>query len=275
MTAIATIEELAARPVPIHRPDPGARSYRLYPVDESHPMLADPLVRASDFGLAGESYYRRTDGLNAPYYRALPGAPRHVWVRRAVAERLARANEMLNSAGLEFFLLDGYRSIACQQGIYDWMLEHAMTTAGIANVEAAKKYIDPYISDPSVFRRDDSTTWISHITGGAIDLVLRRVTTGEQLFMGGLFDDPHELSGTDWYEKPENRVGSASEREAVRNRRILFWTMIDAGFSNLPSEWWHFDYGDQLWAKNRARIVPGEPAQTAWYAPADLPADFE
>ena len=24
--------------------------------------------------------------------------------------------------------------------------------------------------------------------------------------------------------------------------------MLDAGFSNLPSEWWHYDFGDQLWA---------------------------
>jgi D-alanyl-D-alanine dipeptidase len=32
------------------------------------------------------------------------------------------------------------------------------------------------------------------------------------------------------------------------NRRLLHNTMTDAGFVNLPSEWWHFDYGDQLWA---------------------------
>ncbi|MFO6088788.1 hypothetical protein ACLBTQ_28855, partial [Pseudomonas aeruginosa] len=23
---------------------------------------------------------------------------------------------------------------------------------------------------------------------------------------------------------------------------------LHAGFSNLPSEWWHYDFGDQLWA---------------------------
>jgi D-alanyl-D-alanine dipeptidase len=24
--------------------------------------------------------------------------------------------------------------------------------------------------------------------------------------------------------------------------------MISAGFTNLPSEWWHYDYGTKFWA---------------------------
>ena len=24
--------------------------------------------------------------------------------------------------------------------------------------------------------------------------------------------------------------------------------MMDAGFGNLPSEWWHYEYGDKNWA---------------------------
>ena len=36
---------------------------------------------------------------------------------------------------------------------------------------------------------------------------------------------------------------------SARNlRRILIHTMKEAGFSNLPTEWWHFDYGNQNWA---------------------------
>lgn len=275
MTTIATVEELAARPVPLFVPVPGEPGFRSFPVDDSHPLSNDPLVRASDHGLASESFYARTDGFNAPYYRALPGVPRHVWIRATVAEKLVRANELLGTAGLELFLWDGYRTIECQQGIYDWMLEYAMKDRGIADVEKAKQYIGPYISDPSVFRRDDPTTWISHITGGAVDLTIRRIATGEHLWMGGLFDDAADFSATDFFERPENRTGSATEHEAIRNRRILFWAMAEQGFSNLPSEWWHFDYGDQLWAKNRHRAAPAEPRGTAWYAPADLPADYE
>ncbi|WP_243737176.1 M15 family metallopeptidase [Halomonas ventosae] len=29
---------------------------------------------------------------------------------------------------------------------------------------------------------------------------------------------------------------------------MLYHAMRGAGFSNLPSEWWHYDFGNQLWA---------------------------
>jgi D-alanyl-D-alanine dipeptidase len=39
--------------------------------------------------------------------------------------------------------------------------------------------------------------------------------------------------------------------------------MHQQGFTNLPSEWWHFDYGDQLWAYYGAH-------PHAHYGPAEL-----
>ena len=35
--------------------------------------------------------------------------------------------------------------------------------------------------------------------------------------------------------------------EVRDNRRLLYETMINAGFTNLPSEWWHYDYGTKFW----------------------------
>ncbi len=269
------IAELTARPVPFHNPAADGKSYRAYPVDSSHELSSEPMVRADRRGLAGESYYARTDGMNVPYDRPLPGAPRYVWLRRSVADRLVRVNDRLEPAGLEVYLWDGYRTTECQQGIYDWMLEYVMGEKGIADPAEARESIAPYISDPSNYDRTNPATWISHITGAAVDLTLRRRSNGEHLHMGGVFDDPSDLSHTEYYEHPLRQDGSASAREARRNRRILFNAMIDEGFSNLPSEWWHYDWGDQLWAKNRPRIRIDEKVPTAWYGPADLSADFE
>lgn len=48
---------------------------------------------------------------------------------------------------------------------------------------------------------------------------------------------------------------SKIERQAQRNRRILYWVMRgallgdDTGFVVNPTEWWHWSYGDQLWAQ--------------------------
>jgi len=43
-------------------------------------------------------------------------------------------------------------------------------------------------------------------------------------------------------------TGSPAVRQ---NRRLLCHAMHQAGFENLPSEWWHFDYGDRFWAYYR------------------------
>ncbi|WP_445010846.1 M15 family metallopeptidase [Vreelandella stevensii] len=45
--------------------------------------------------------------------------------------------------------------------------------------------------------------------------------------------------------------------------RLLYDAMRQQGFTNLPSEWWHFDLGDQLWAH-----YGGHPH--ARYGPAEL-----
>ncbi len=269
------LKNLVSRPIPFRQPREGDKPYREYPIDPQHELSSESLVRIDRFGLSGESYYARADGLNVPYHRVLPGAPRHVWLRRSVVDRLVCVNEAVRPAGLELFLWDGYRTVECQQSIYDWMLEHAMKERGITDLDEARNYISPYISNPSCFVRENPKTWISHITGAAVDLTLRRIDNHEHLYMGGVFDDPAAVSHTEYFEHPENQDGSASAREARRNRRILFNAMIAEGFSSLPSEWWHFDWGDQLWAKHRTRICLDEEAMPAWYGPADLPPDFE
>ena len=36
--------------------------------------------------------------------------------------------------------------------------------------------------------------------------------------------------------------------EARANRRLLHWLMTEEGFAGHPDEWWHFSWGDQMWA---------------------------
>ena len=80
-----------------------------------------------------------------------------------------------------------------------------------------------------------------HLTGGSVDITLYDLNTGATLDMGSDFDEPSERSHTDYYEnKPSH---PAHER-----RRLLHHVMTEVGFSNLPTEWWHFDFGNPLWA---------------------------
>ena len=40
-----------------------------------------------------------------------------------------------------------------------------------------------------------------------------------------------------------------TKHQVFQNRRsLLFSVMEQAGFVQHPNEWWHFSYGDQLWA---------------------------
>ena len=51
------------------------------------------------------------------------------------------------------------------------------------------------------------------------------------------------------------QIAKARVEEARANRRLLHWLMVAEGFAGHPDEWWHFSYGDQLWAK-----LSGAPA---------------
>ena len=60
--------------------------------------------------------------------------------------------------------------------------------------------------------------------------------------MGTEFDNFSNKAWTNHYEE-------YTQNDEIRdNRRLLYWTMINAGFTNLPSEWWHYDYGTKFWA---------------------------
>ncbi|MES1200940.1 MAG: M15 family metallopeptidase, partial [Pseudomonadota bacterium] len=102
-------------------------------------------------------------------------------------------------------------------------------------------------------------------TGGAVDLTIVW-QDGEPLYMGSLFDDATALAGTDRFERDMDEP-SFSHDEARANRRLLYWLMIEAGFSNHPDEWWHYSYGDQMWA-----IHMGKPA--ALYGLAEPDAEL-
>ena len=77
-----------------------------------------------------------------------------------------------------------------------------------------------------------------HQTGGAVDLGLCD-QDGTELDMGTNYLEHNHQTAT--------RCKALSE-EQKRNRLILLRAMLRAGFVNYPAEWWHFSYGDRMWA---------------------------
>jgi D-alanyl-D-alanine dipeptidase len=225
------------------------RGYRQdVPIAGDGALASEPCVEATAFGLAGVNHYNMP--FNPPYHEPIPGSIAGLFIRQSVGEKLLALNTRLASAGLEVYLFDAWRPQAVQRHFHDvwfpaWLRQRAPHLDGQGLVDEVEKYW----AAPSAGDASPSP----HSTGGAVDLTLRFRATGQPLFMGGLFDDVTEDAWTDAFE--QKPIVSMSDEEARANRRLLYWVMAEAGFANNPTEWWHYSWGDQMWAK-----LCGEPA---------------
>jgi len=170
----------------------------------------------------------------------IPGALAECHLRKGVYLRLLKAASQLPDE-LRLVILDGWRPFSVQQHLFDTLvnlMEHADPDCPSDHRLADARNL---VSPPSNLSSSPSP----HLTGGAVDVTLAN-KYGEMLDMGSLFDEASPASYTAYLEGIENP--SQTQLNARSNRRILYNVMQDSGFTNLPSEWWHFDYGDQLWA---------------------------
>lgn len=190
--------------------------------------IEEPLVSLSELGFCVESSY---------YNQGIEGSYKDVYLRQTAAELLLKANSYLPN-GYSLKVYDGYRPICVQQHLWDYYREQV--AAKPENQGLTKEEIDFktsfFVSKPSY----DISQPSLHNTGGAIDVTIIDAD-GKELNMGTEFDD---FSNKAW----SNHFEEYADNEEIRNnRRLLYWTMLKAGFTNLPSEWWHFDYGTKFW----------------------------
>lgn len=124
------------------------------------------------------------------------------------AQALARAARALAPRGLHLVAWDCYRPLSVQRAL--WPLRPPGTG-------------DRYVADPQKGSR--------HNRAVAIDLGLADAH-GRLLAMGTPFDDFSDRSARGF-------PGLTDEERA--HRALLDDAMAQAGFTGLPSEWWHFD----------------------------------
>ncbi|WP_018998085.1 M15 family metallopeptidase [Hirschia maritima] len=238
------INELKKRPIPAFGPvNKLKQGFRQeVDIDRSNALFDEQMVDVRSLGIAGDNHYFTVS--NPPYFQKVPGAIEELYLRESVANKLVQANAGLSEYGLELYLFDGWRPQSIQKhfhGVWfpDWLREHRPDIPEQNLMEEVEKYWSP----PSEGENSPSP----HSTGGATDLTLRFKDTLQPLYMGGIFDDLTENAHADWFERSEPQ--SMSDTEARSNRRLLYWVMDEAGFCHNPTEWWHFSYGDQMWAR--------------------------
>jgi D-alanyl-D-alanine dipeptidase len=162
------------------------------------------------------------------------------FVRKTVLDKLLQAAQHLPD-GVNLVLLDGWRPYGVQQFLYDTLLEYLKQSP-----ENKERDMDSLIN---ITRNLVSPARLNplcpspHLTGGAVDVTLCD-DAGHLLDMGTVFDENSPLSWTAALEDCDENI----DQQTINNRRMLYHAMTESGFTNLPSEWWHYDYGDQLWA---------------------------
>lgn len=256
MTRLLSLKQ---RPVPssaeaLVRKDGYRRST---PIDWSGACVKESCVEVRELGLRGVNFY--SSPLNPPYYLSVPGSIEQLWLRESVARKLVDVDAQLADIGVALWLFDAWRPQAIQRFFHDvWFPQWLTARMPHLEGDAMTAEVEKYWSAPN----DGPDSPAPHATGGAVDLTLIFRETGQPLFMGGIFDDLTEEAWTDGFERKP--AVSMSDEEARANRRLLYWVMTEAGFANNPTEWWHYSWGDQMWAK-----MQGHPAALypAWESP--------
>ncbi|MBV8978651.1 MAG: hypothetical protein JO261_11415 [Alphaproteobacteria bacterium] len=254
--------------------DPDSYAHDGAPIvlDRTHPLHGEPLVPLDDLGIAYACHHARSDGGNWPYHRAIAGAHEDMWLRRSAAERLARVNARLEEFGAELLVLDAYRPLACQIGLWNYYVEdEARRALPEAEEQAREAYALERVFDPRIFSRDDPLTWPAHVCGGSVDVTMRDRASGNTLDMGVRFEDIGPSAAADHFERglAAGTIGHDDPRLLIR--RLMHWAMMQEGFLNDPFAVWHFDWGNHIHARIHEKVWGGEP-RAPWYGYIDPPA---
>ena len=175
-----------------------------------------------------------------------------IWkLREEVVNRLVKVNDYLRSKSSFCLLIyDSWRPLEVQEFMFRkaFLLECEKSNIdtsfeNIKSHPSILKKVEKFWAYPSY----DSRCPPPHSTGGALDVCLSD-KEGNIVEMGSTVDQMDETSNPDFYAKVKNK-------EAIiwnSRRNLLREIMTKFGFAQHPNEWWHFSYGDQLWAwKNK------------------------
>lgn len=174
-------------------------------------------------------------------------------MREEVYERLLRAQESLPE-GYFIRIWDAWRPFRLQEELYYVYRERIIAQFGLQELaeEEQNKVISDFVALPNPQPEGVPT----HTTGGALDVTLIDVH-GREWNMGTEFDSFSPRAYADYFEQ-NGEEDNPEHEEICKNRRLLREAMEGAGFTGISSEWWHFDYGDRLWAAHTGLAVKYE-----------------
>lgn len=229
------------------------KPYQQVPIYECHELLVE--IPMECFAVESPHPYTK---LAAPYGEKSP-----YYLRQGVLERLMRAQSLLQKQhpGWRIQIFDAYRPIAVQQFMVDYTFQQTLAAEGLSDrdlTEPQRQEILAKVYQFWALPSLDPKTPPPHSTGAAVDVSLIDAA-GQVVNMGSPIDEMSPRSYPNYYAPnyyADNSTDQALDADTTPeqraqfhyNRQILRSAMLAAGFEQHPNEWWHFSYGDQLWA---------------------------
>ncbi len=194
--------------------------------------------------------------LGAPY-----GTNADPWYLRVeLIRRLNHVKETLAASHpfLQIALFDAWRPIAVQSFMINFAIRQECSSRGISySIENKSIEMKQIITDVEKFWAQPSQNKDMpppHSTGAAIDLTFANLD-GELIDMGSPIDAIGDISHPSYF-SDQSKSNQPSALIFHQRRSLLAEVMVNSGFVQHPNEWWHFSYGDQLWAwKTKSAIA--------------------
>lgn len=154
-----------------------------------------------------------------------------VYVRSELLKRLVLAANSLDKP-YQLVVRAGHRPLEVQKRLlHDCIEQYKKNNPGVTEAEA--------LTQARIFVSDPAVELPPHCAGAAVDVDVRDVTTNAMVDFGSYVN---ENNGSSYLYAD----GLTEEQKA--NRQMLLQAMLAAGLASCYSEWWHYSYGDQVWA---------------------------
>ena len=187
--------------------------------------------------------------LGAPYGDRSP-----FFVRQGILEKLQKSQAYLQTIcpNYQIAIFDAYRPIPVQQFMVDYSFEQLAESKNLEVKNLTEEQKNSLMAEVMKFWAVpslDPKMPPPHSTGAAIDVTLNISPAFgggniQEINMGSPIDEISDRSVPNYFASFRNAQAVGFNRD----RELLNQVMTHSGFQRHPNEWWHFSYGDQLWA---------------------------
>lgn len=163
-----------------------------------------------------------------------------IYLRKKVYNLLKDFIQEIDKDGYRVKIYDAYRSFEEQKSSWEKRIKETKKEHPDVSDEEIIHLTSLKVSN--IINRENIG---GHQTGGAIDITLVN-KNGQELDMGTKYEEYNEKTFTN-----SKKITDKQKN----NRRYMCEKLEKLGFNNFPAEWWHYSYGDKMWAAYKRKKV--------------------